>query len=215
MLSLLFNRQTLNIFLCCLISISGCENKKDTPTPTPYSFSYTGSTYAEQTINFTSNAIPGSNFTWKFGDGTSSAEANPAHVYSAAGTYKVTLSNPTDSVTKTIKIGVDSVKMSKVTSTRIWHHSYHFIHFPSDDTTYYYGDTSFSVFYVDPVTVAVGTDTLLYSSSNDTLVVFEHSFSPHYKINTLYCYTVADKMRYTLFDHNSAGSNSTRLYWTP
>lgn len=57
---------------------------------------------------FSNTSENADSFLWKFGDGTTSEMENPAHTYSEAGDYEVTLigSNDTevDSITKTIKI---------------------------------------------------------------------------------------------------------------
>ncbi len=42
-------------------------------------------------INFTSNSYKGTSWSWNFGDAGTSTTENPAHVYSAAGQYSVTL----------------------------------------------------------------------------------------------------------------------------
>ena len=43
-------------------------------------------------MNFTSTSTGAiSTFAWSFGDGTTSSAENPAHVYSAAGVYTVSL----------------------------------------------------------------------------------------------------------------------------
>ena len=67
-----------------------------------------------------------SNWTWNFGDGTTSAVKNPSHTYSAAGVYAVslTVSGPDGSNTKTISgfvtvaspvvIGADTSKLALV-----------------------------------------------------------------------------------------------------
>ena len=41
---------------------------------------------------FTNNSLGGLNFSWDFGDGTTSTEDNPTHLYNKAGTYIVKLS---------------------------------------------------------------------------------------------------------------------------
>lgn len=46
---------------------------------------------APYTASFTNTSIGGVSFTWDFGDGATSTEANPTHVYTTPGTYTVTL----------------------------------------------------------------------------------------------------------------------------
>jgi hypothetical protein len=43
-------------------------------------------------VYFTNNSLDARYFEWDFGDGTSSTDVNPIHVYLASGTYTVTLS---------------------------------------------------------------------------------------------------------------------------
>ncbi|MEO6330624.1 MAG: PKD domain-containing protein [Ginsengibacter sp.] len=43
------------------------------------------------TVNFTSNVPGATSYSWDFGDGSTSVMANPAHTYSVAGNYDVTL----------------------------------------------------------------------------------------------------------------------------
>lgn len=45
-------------------------------------------------VNFTNqstNLVPGSTYSWDFGDGTTSTDENPIHAYNAGGSYNVTL----------------------------------------------------------------------------------------------------------------------------
>ncbi len=43
------------------------------------------------TVNFTNTSQHGNTYNWSFGDGNTSTAASPAHVYTASGTYTVTL----------------------------------------------------------------------------------------------------------------------------
>ena len=54
---------------------------------------------------FTNNSLGGLNFLWNFGDGSSSTEDNPTHLYNNIGTYKVSL------------IAFDSTSCNKIDST--------------------------------------------------------------------------------------------------
>jgi PKD repeat protein len=47
--------------------------------------------YTNETVTFTSTANSAVTYAWDFGDGTTSTLANPTHVYTATGTYSVTL----------------------------------------------------------------------------------------------------------------------------
>ncbi len=66
------------------------------------------------TVYFTNLSANATSYLWKFGDGTTSTETNPKHIYPLGGNYKVWLyaSNPggTDSIMKTIVVAsVDNV----------------------------------------------------------------------------------------------------------
>lgn len=52
---------------------------------------YTLDFYVVSTIQFTNTSAKSGAVSWDFGDGTTSTEANPAHKYTKAGLYKVTL----------------------------------------------------------------------------------------------------------------------------
>ena len=68
---------------------------------------FTGQT-AGLTATFTNSSISGVTFSWDFGDGNSSVQANPVHIYSAAGTYNVCLTavNPCGTDTFCQQVGV-------------------------------------------------------------------------------------------------------------
>jgi gliding motility-associated-like protein len=60
---------------------------------------------------FNNTSIGGQNFVWDFGDGTTSTEAYPTHLYSLPGTYTIKLTatdnltcNPADDTTMTITV---------------------------------------------------------------------------------------------------------------
>lgn len=61
--------------------------------PPVANFSHTGPYCAGSPVNFSdlSTAIPGGTFAWDFGDGNTSTAQNPAHTFTAAGNYIVSL----------------------------------------------------------------------------------------------------------------------------
>jgi hypothetical protein len=72
-----------------------CSCKKSSINP---QYSFTDSTYlgvytytTGDTIYFQSNAPASSKFLWSFGDGTTSGDAQPKHVYYQRGTMNATL----------------------------------------------------------------------------------------------------------------------------
>ncbi|MEM0999592.1 MAG: PKD domain-containing protein [Bacteroidota bacterium] len=69
---------------------SGCTSETDItvlPAPSPnFSFVLNGLTAA-----FTDLSTGGSNYFWSFGDGATSTQPNPSHIYATPGTYEVCL----------------------------------------------------------------------------------------------------------------------------
>jgi PKD repeat protein len=85
-----------------------------TPSPGPSVAEFNASPttgIAPLTVSFTDNSSGApTSWAWTFGDGGTSAEQNPAHVYTVAGTYTVTLlttnASGSDTITKTNYITV-------------------------------------------------------------------------------------------------------------
>ena len=57
---------------------------------------------APLTVTFSNDSTAASNYLWEFGDGATSAEAAPAHIYAQSGVYTVTLSAGDGVVTDTL-----------------------------------------------------------------------------------------------------------------
>ena len=107
---------TYNVRLIA-IDTSTC-NKRDTsayfaitvfPIPTA-NFSWTPNPPVENTITrFTNLSIGANRYVWNFGDGETSTDVNPFHLYNATGTYKATLyafniADCVDSITQDVPI---------------------------------------------------------------------------------------------------------------
>ena len=56
-----------------------------------FSASTTSVCSLNNTVHFTNLSVNGENFEWDFGDGTTSTDINPAHTYTAEGTFNVSL----------------------------------------------------------------------------------------------------------------------------
>lgn len=90
-----------------LLFVSSC--KPDPVKPSPVAeFSYSGNTQAPATIIFTNSSTNASTYEWNFGDGGSSTEKNPSHIYTSGGSFTVSLKakgeGGENSITKTIVI---------------------------------------------------------------------------------------------------------------
>jgi PKD repeat protein len=76
----------LFILLVYVVQVKGqCAGMYANASASPY----TGS--VPLTVNFINTSAGANTYEWIFGDGTNSILANPAHTYTAAGTYTVTL----------------------------------------------------------------------------------------------------------------------------
>jgi PKD repeat protein len=106
-------------FLIGVILFASCK-KDDFPVPpastvAAFTFTVDNDGFAPATATFTSNSIIPEragivSYNWNFGDGTSSSETNPTHVYTAPGAYQVNLvlvtgsSFETKQATKTVLV---------------------------------------------------------------------------------------------------------------
>lgn len=73
-----------------LITFISC--KEDVPVPDPIaSFQFTVSTENWKEVTFTNYSQNAESYSWNFGDGQSSTEENPTHIFADAATYTVTL----------------------------------------------------------------------------------------------------------------------------
>ncbi|WP_299062877.1 PKD domain-containing protein [uncultured Polaribacter sp.] len=112
------NVMSLLIMLVSSMAFISCEENElpetgSIPDLTPPSanFSYVASTADFKTILFTNLSASASDFTWSFGDGGTSTEANPEYTYAAGeGTYSVKLiSKDGNDLTDEITLDVDVV----------------------------------------------------------------------------------------------------------
>jgi len=81
---------TVSTIIC---SSQGCDTIYSDVNATIVSaeISYTGALSTGSSIDFSSNSSGASSWSWDFGDGSSSGQADPAHIYDTPGIYVVTL----------------------------------------------------------------------------------------------------------------------------
>ncbi len=77
-------------------------------------------------VSFTNNSNNATSYFWDFGDGNTSSEENPVHVYAAEGTYEVTLNatneNGSNTITQTVIVSSATLTYSTLTGdgSKIW-----------------------------------------------------------------------------------------------
>jgi hypothetical protein len=96
------------ILLLTVVSVFlvSCKEDEGDPLPTSAIIHYS---IAQKQVAFTALAINANTYLWDFGDGETSTEPNPVHVYSDGGYYKVTLSvtGGTGTVNTEVNLAVD------------------------------------------------------------------------------------------------------------
>lgn len=85
---------TSNTFFRANLSLGTCPDAQSNEIeievfePPVSGYTYTAN---NQTITFTNTSTNATNYTWDFGDGNTSSQINPVHIYSAEGDYTVAL----------------------------------------------------------------------------------------------------------------------------
>lgn len=161
-------------FAVCSIlpGIHSCKKDNNKTTNVTHSrtsasldFTYSGNLWVYDTIRFHSNAPSASTFLWIFGDGTTSADSTPFHIYTTINytgystllpdTVTLIVDNDTaHEVIKTLKITPGA---SRLAGTWHWtggmHNPYGIT--VTGDTTYALPDTVFSITAIDDSTINV------------------------------------------------------------
>lgn len=210
------------ILFLLVVVVAGCKKDRD---PVNYSISYSGSQYLGGALYFTTTAPANSSFLWDFGDSTSSSGFAPTHSYAHAGIFNVSLVVNGDAANiqkKTVYIGVDSVHQALANGRWTCHvQDEGYDPISMKYTVYHYNDTSISVNSIEPGLLLFKADTLSYSSSTDSTLVFPNV---HYANSTIpysafawsrltYNY-VANKIIYTYERHLSAASGNWTYTYT-
>ncbi len=81
------------MLILAVVSLAGmtsCKEEEEAEKPVAsFQFAVSETNYLE--VVFTNYSQNATSYTWNFGDGTSSTEKDPTHVFAAAGTYEVSL----------------------------------------------------------------------------------------------------------------------------
>jgi PKD repeat protein len=94
-----------------VFSLANCNREDDETAPTA-SFSYT---VEGLTVTFIYTGSDADDYSWDFGDGENSMDANPVHTYASGGTYTVTLTveNSAGEDTETQEVVVESTPVAE------------------------------------------------------------------------------------------------------
>jgi gliding motility-associated-like protein len=90
-------------YIDTLKTAGGCDsivvvNVSVTPNPVANFTADVVSGFAPLLVQFTNQSLYANQYTWEFGDGSSSNAVNPSHIFEGSGTYVVTLTASLDSI---------------------------------------------------------------------------------------------------------------------
>lgn len=98
---------------------AACTKKDALPPPAPvadFSFAVINDGLLPAIVSFTSTSKNATSYTWEFGDGATSTQANPTHQFAATGTYSIKLTatgqGGTNSISKNIVVTLSKPKVS-------------------------------------------------------------------------------------------------------
>ena len=80
-------------FLAIMMTVMAACKKKNTGPSVTAAFTYSSNGFQQggDTVNFQNNSNYAKSYYWVFGDGSTSTEPHPVHVYKNDSTYKVSL----------------------------------------------------------------------------------------------------------------------------
>jgi PKD repeat protein len=158
---------------------------------------------------FHSNVLPDSTFYWQFGDGTTSTDSTPSHVYSAIGAYTVSLkvNGGVTAATKTVQIVNMPPYAANIYGTRNYHDTTYTV-MSSGTTAHYQSDKSFAITYAGPLTISVLGQQLTYINSTDSMIWYSWGYTNIYGNSddiTAYYYHYTEKVVIIENERVSAG----------
>ena len=204
------------LLFCC--AIYSCKKENSVAND----FTWSGLAIVGDSIHFSANG--GGSMHWDFGDSTTSTESKPYHIYHHSGSFTVKLlvnGNNAYRIDKTIGINNDPIYTHQIGGTRLWHHVYTLNRDGFPPATTNYSDTSFAVNYIDPLTISIGSNTLIFSGSDTTSLYFYHTYYDRYpdiisqSFDDLRFNYISNSIFFKKFVHISADGNSTEDYNTP
>lgn len=104
------------LFLTAFILGAVSCGDDDEPTPIRVGFSFAPENpIAGETVTFTNASTGGTTFAWDFGDGNTSTDENPTHIFESDGTFTVTLvvdNVPTQSFSDDVVVGAPTPEIT-------------------------------------------------------------------------------------------------------
>lgn len=160
---------TILFFLVVSATMSqGCrknDNNEPAAPSTLKTISYSGDAMAGYAVSFSSDATNAKKYQWTFGDGGTSAEPKPGHMFADTGTYLVSLMINDDTtlrVTTKLTVFRAPANTRLMEGDHVWRHSWGRSLSGAGDTTVYGPDVTMRISYINPATIAIGQDTLKY-----------------------------------------------------
>lgn len=198
-----------------------CKKEK-TPSPTAgkvADFTFCGATCADSAITFCADAsLDGKSVIWDFGDGTTSQEYKPVHIYKDTGNYDVTLAIAGQTISvakKTITLTTCAPFIKKICRTWLCDQEYFTTgNWYTPDTTIFSSNVRLEVLYESPLSVKIGDHVLYYAKykSTQSEIVFTVPGTIYY-FRTLYYYPANDSVKYHALNRtNYNAHNTTTLY---
>ncbi len=220
---------TVAVLYCAAVGLQGCHKKnKDTaPTTVSYDFTVTGNTLVGYSVSFQSTAPAGSSYLWNFGDGTTSTQATPTHVYSSIDSFKVSLvinNQSSKSVSKKIYIAAvpEASIVSGIAGMKNWH-GYVIAHFqaPSARDTISTLTDQFSIAVNSNISITVKGDVLdCYNTDNVNHIYYFRYYISQYSWREIDYYYSTDNICYIFYpdqggDPQSGPYSFATVLWAP
>lgn len=223
------NKRTLLLISLIMLGVS-CNKEDATPAaPTYVSLSrilLSKKQVAGHDVCFTTIDSGVTSYNWDFGDGHTSTEEAPCHVYADSGMYTVSVfinGNPSLSMSRECYICPEPLFGHLLDGERAWR-GYKGVAFSNgtSDTTYQ-TDTTFAINYLDPTSVVIGSDTLYYRyvrPHNDSILVYGNEYANEYdkvthKTVRLHHTPSVDSMVFSIWTSISPGGAGFQSYYAP
>lgn len=179
--------------------------------------------YVGVELCYKASAEGADSYMWDLGDGTTSTDPAPCHIYTAAGTYMVKLMlNNSPELTAYAPVTIKEAPKYTALTAGTHNFTYYFGRSFSSgvNDTLHTADTSLTIGYIDPVTLNIGGDTLICLSvapGSDSVTYFYKTIlnsTGHNTSNTLvYVHgAVRDSLAYFIRNQQSPGGAVIHTY---